>query len=132
MPSPVWAGVDVSDPEHVHESCAPWSRGKKLGRVDAGAAHDQLRVCLAVMMEPRLTEPIAVLPFAKLASRLRGPARDQLRALEKTHRFVSVAHKATSEDPDRFDLVLAVTSVDDQPRLTALFMRLVVHSIEGE
>jgi hypothetical protein len=133
MPPPVWFGVAISDLEHLHESCEAWGKKGALTAVESGPAYERLTVCVAVTLEPRMSAPFSVAPFAKATARFAKKPREQLRALEKTHRFVTIRHAPTSEDPDRFDLVLAITGSDDgKPRLTAMYSRRVVASIDGE
>jgi hypothetical protein len=129
MPPPVWFGVDVSDRDYLNDHCEAWGNRHRL----TPAAHAApLAACVSRVMAARTTDAIAVAPLARAARRLPRAARDQLRSLEKTHRFVTITHAATSEDPDRFDAVLAVTAAEGAPRLTAMFVRIQIHSMDGE
>jgi hypothetical protein len=133
MPAPVWFGIEVNDKDHVGGECEKWGAGHRLAKVESEADYALLRACLAIKMDARKSDPMQLVSLAQVAKRLPKPARRQLRALEKTHRFVAISHRPTSPDPDRFDLVLAITGdTDGKARLGALFMAIVVSLPDGE
>jgi len=133
MAPPIWFGVDVSDKDYLNDACRTWGRHRELARVDAGPGHDLMRVCIDAMMDARMTAPMGGVAFAKIAKRLPRHVRDALGPLDPTHRFVLIHHTPTSGDPNRFDLVLAITNdATGAARLTALFVQVVIPPMDGE